>query len=403
MQPVSQRLKEFNAPLSSEMLPIKYKVMCESPYRFFRGTCHLFYEDLHAGNTLPESPIVWMCGDLHIENLGTFKGDNRLVYFDLNDFDEAILGPAIWEAVRMTTSIFVAFEYMKVEQKKAAKCAALFLDTYSKVLLEGRSKFIDSRTAVGIVKRFLDVVTKRKEKELLKKILKKDNRKVAIKIDKEKYFKLDKEFKNKLIAHVQDWIKNKNDSPYNFLVVDACSKVAGTGSIGANRYLLVLQSKRKEKEFILLDMKQADPSSLTSFMNIEQPGWPSEAMRIVSIQKRLQEVSPALLSTTIFEGQSYVMQEMQPAEDKVDFDKVVNNYRELSEVIIQMATLTASAQLRSGGRQGSAIADDLISFGERTDWHNGVLQYSIDYARQVKLDYHSFVQEYKNGYFNPGN
>ncbi len=80
------------------MVQIKYKLMTENMFRFFRGTCHLFYEDLSKTNTIPPAPLTWICGDLHLENFGSYKGDNRLVYFDLNDFDESILAPGIMGA-----------------------------------------------------------------------------------------------------------------------------------------------------------------------------------------------------------------------------------------------------------------------------------------------------------------
>ena len=43
----------------------------------------------------------------------------------------------------------------------------------------------------------------------------------------------------------------------------------------------------------------------------------------------------------------------------------------IEKVVADMAALTASAQLRSAGRQGSNIADKLIGvFGLDKHWHN---------------------------------
>ena len=67
---------------------------------------------------MPPSPQTWIWGDLHIENFGSFKSDNRSVYFDLNDLDEAVLAPASWELARIVTSIFIAFESLEIEQKR---------------------------------------------------------------------------------------------------------------------------------------------------------------------------------------------------------------------------------------------------------------------------------------------
>src|ERR1700730_17049882 len=107
---VSERIRTFNAQLIPDKVQLKYKLMAADVFRFFRGTCHLFYEDLSNQSLIPGTPAVWMCGDLHLENFGSYKGDNRLVYFDLNDFDESILGPASWELARIITSILVAFD-----------------------------------------------------------------------------------------------------------------------------------------------------------------------------------------------------------------------------------------------------------------------------------------------------
>src|SRR6202012_6142588 len=123
MTDLAQRLQLFNRDLLPEMVQLKYEAMAENPFRFFRGTCHLFYEDLAAATPLPLSPLAWICGDLHLENFGSFRGENGLVYFDLNDFDEGVLAPAAYEAVRMVTSIFVAFGTLKIEAQKALKMA----------------------------------------------------------------------------------------------------------------------------------------------------------------------------------------------------------------------------------------------------------------------------------------
>ena len=45
MKRVSARIKKFNAPLLPDKVKLKYQLMCESMFRFYRGTCHLFYED----------------------------------------------------------------------------------------------------------------------------------------------------------------------------------------------------------------------------------------------------------------------------------------------------------------------------------------------------------------------
>jgi uncharacterized protein (DUF2252 family) len=126
---IPERIKEFNKERLPQYTALKYQMMSQSAFRFFRGTCHLFYEDLSKNEKIPESPLAWICGDLHLENFGSYKGDNRLEYFDLNDFDEAVLAPALWELARMVTSIFVGFDSLKISLQQAKDAASLFLKT----------------------------------------------------------------------------------------------------------------------------------------------------------------------------------------------------------------------------------------------------------------------------------
>jgi len=101
---VEERIEAFNQGRESERLALKLQALERSAFTFLRGTCHLFYADLPAHPLLQDAPATWVCGDLHLENFGTYQGDNRAVYFDLNDFDEAALAPCSWEVVRLLAS-----------------------------------------------------------------------------------------------------------------------------------------------------------------------------------------------------------------------------------------------------------------------------------------------------------
>jgi uncharacterized protein (DUF2252 family) len=403
MPDISKRILEFNADRLPEMVQLKYEAMAENVYRFYRGTCHLFYEDLAKTAHLPPSPLTWICGDLHLENFGSYKGDNRLVYFDLNDFDESILAPASWELVRMLTSIFIAFENLDIEGKKALNMAQMFLKNYSATLACGKAISIDPRTAKGIVCDFLTAVAKRKEKELLKKRTETNKKhKLILSVEHEKHFKIGKPLRAELYHHINDWIDTSNDGPYNFKVINCVFRLAGTGSVGVKRYLFLLKSLNTKNKYLLLDMKQARASSLQPYVKGKQPKWLSEADRVTSVQQRMQNTLPALLGTTIFRGDPYVLQEMQPTEDSINFEQIKDEYRDIYQVIDEMAILTASAQLRSGGRQGSAIADELIAFGKNGQWQDNALQYSLNYTKRVKQDYKEFIKGYKKGIYRSG-
>jgi uncharacterized protein (DUF2252 family) len=399
MTTIKKRIKDFNKDYLQDKVQLKYSFMSENSYRFYRGTCHLFYEDLSQHDSLPYSPLVWTSGDLHIENFGSYKSANGLVYFDLNDFDEAVLAPALWELARMVTSIFVAFDALEIGDEEGFRMAKVYIKSYCEILIKGKALYIEPQVAQGIVCTFLSAVASRKKKDLLQKKTIRKKGKISLLLDDDRHLPVDKPLKKALKNHINDWIKNNNDSPYNYKVADAVFRIAGTGSVGVKRYAFLLKSVNDHDSYLLLDMKQATPSSLKPYVKAPQPKWQSEADRMLTIQTRMQNISPALLSTTVFDKESYVIQEMQPTKDKINFKVIKDRYRDIYQVIYDMAKLTASAQLRSSGHQAAAVADDLISFAQNDQWQDVLLKYSKDYAKKVKNDYLAFVKAYKAGYY----
>src|SRR6266446_3731117 len=107
---------------------MKYQRMLANSFAFFRGTCHLFYEDWPAESPLNSAPPAWICGDLHLENFGTYKGDNRLAYSDTNDFDEACLAPATWDLVRFLANLIVAGKVLGMDGNTVNNLMRVFLD-----------------------------------------------------------------------------------------------------------------------------------------------------------------------------------------------------------------------------------------------------------------------------------
>jgi uncharacterized protein (DUF2252 family) len=399
MAKLSARLKAFNQPLLPDMVQLKYEAMADNAFRFYRGTCHLFYEDLSTVTTIPLSPLTWICGDLHLENFGSYKGDNKLVYFDLNDFDESVLAPASYELMRMLTSIFIAFDALDIEPVKALKMAQLYLKSYSATLAKGKAISIEPRTAKGIVCEFLSAAERSTARDVLKKRTISKKNKIMLSLEDERHFKIDKKLKHELKAHINEWIANSSDGPYNYKVKSMVFRLAGTGSIGLKRYLFLLKSTTTKNKYLFVDMKQSRQSSVMPYTKVQQLDWPTEAERIITVQQRMQNVSAALLSTTVFREEAYVIQELQPVKDTIKFKLLKDQYRDIYQVIDDMAALTASAQLRSGGIQGSAIIDELAAFGRDKGWQDHLVSYAKKYAAKVKRDYKQYLADYKAGVF----
>src|SRR5262245_45006425 len=90
----------------SQLVPIRYGRMMQSPFAFYRGAAAIMAADL-AG--IPTSDIrVQACGDCHLMNFGGFATPERRIIFDINDFDETLPAPWEWDVKRLATSVVIA-------------------------------------------------------------------------------------------------------------------------------------------------------------------------------------------------------------------------------------------------------------------------------------------------------
>jgi uncharacterized protein (DUF2252 family) len=394
---VVARIGRFNSGCDPERVALKYREMRKSPFAFFRGTAHLFWEDLGARTSaLPDSPLVWACGDLHLENFGAFQGSNGLSYFDLNDFDEAALAPAVWEVSRFATSLYVASPAMRVTRSDANDLVKVFLDAYQAALVRGKAGWIERISATGMVRTLLDRVKRRKRASLIASRTKRDKGKRRIEIDGKHTLPATAEQKKEIARWLAAFAKSQSNSKF-FEILDVARRVAGVGSLGLDRYVILVRGDGGSDGNALLDAKQARASSLAKFDKERQPVWKSEADRIVSIQHRMQAMAPALLDAVRMEQDGYVLRELQPSKDRLTLKETKGHPRRLRPTIETMGRLTAWAQLRSGGRDGSAVIDDLIGFARGDSWQRELIAYARSYAARVDRDYKEFEAAEKEG------
>jgi len=391
---VTSRIFNFNQDREPERLALKYKAMSANPFAFFRGTCHLFYEDWSHEGVLDAAPLAWICGDMHLENFGSFKGDNRLTYFDMNDFDEAILAPCTWETARLLTSILIAAESLKVNRPEAIALCHCFLDSYTAALVDGKARWIERSTADGMIKSLLQSLKQCSREQFLnsrtvlvggKRSIREDGKK-ALPVSDADYSK---------IALFMNAFAASQSVPGFFKVRGISRRIAGTGSLGIERYVILIKGYGDPHGNLLLDLKQARPSALSPYLkNNTQPSWLNEAERVVTVQKRVQAISPAFLSAQVITGKPYILRELLPSQDRLRLELWNGKLRRLENVMNAMGKLIAWGHLRSSGRQGAATADELIEFAQNQGtWRKPLLEYAEDYAQHVVTDWQAFSQD----------
>jgi uncharacterized protein (DUF2252 family) len=88
------------------LVNLKYELMADSPFGYYRGAVPVMAADLSA---LPNTGIMsQLCGDAHVRNVGAYAAPDGRLVFDINDFDETIRGPFEWDLKRMAASISLA-------------------------------------------------------------------------------------------------------------------------------------------------------------------------------------------------------------------------------------------------------------------------------------------------------
>ena len=409
MQDPVRTILTYNAGREPERLALKYRAMCASPFVFLRGTCHLFYARLPDAQVLREAPHVWACGDLHLENFGSYRGDNRLVYFDITDFDEAALAPLSWDLARLLTSVLCAATELGLARTPArAMCRAL-IDSYAQALAEGSPRWIERDVATGPVKVLLDGLRERRRIDFLdsrtERHKERSSKRRRLRIDGKRALAATDAEHARVTQLIGRFAKGQDD-PRFYDVIDVARRIAGTGSLGLERYVVLVAgkgsaAKRDAEKRVgdsnqLLDLKLARPSSLDTplreRLKLAQPHWPHAAERCTALEQRLQAVPAAMLHPLIARDRSYVLRSLLPSQDRVSLDPKHTDTTELAQALRDMGRLAAWAHLRASGRQGAANADALIAFGmQRKAWAPALMGVAEACAAEVKRDWQAWA------------
>jgi uncharacterized protein (DUF2252 family) len=393
---VIARIRFFHKDQDPTLVKRKYQALRANVFAFFRGTSFLFYEDWPVASPLDQAPLVWVCGDLHLENFGGYKSDDRKIYFDLNDFDEATLAPSTWELARMLTSVLVGGEVLKIKRAEALAQCHLFLNAYSQALIQGKAHILGQDEASGPIKRLLSELAQRKRKDFLKeRTVLKDGKRV-LRIDQVKMLSVSGPERERVISAFHAWSATQPNPPF-FRVLDLGQRIAGIASLGLKRYALLVEGKGSPDQNYLLELKQARSSTLQLHLAIPQPTWMSEAERIVAVQQRMQAMPPALLHALSLEKDSFVLKELQPSQDRIALQSLTGDLDRLDVLMQTMGRLTAWAQLRSSNQQGSVSKAELFTFVKAQQGQHALLEYAQTYARQTEKDYQTFCKALDRG------
>jgi uncharacterized protein (DUF2252 family) len=394
-QSVAQSILDYNRGRDPEILRRKFELLRADPYAFYRGTCHLFYRSLPRNAVLATAPTLLVCGDLHLENFGVYKGDNRLAYFDLNDFDEAALAPFTHDLLRFVSSIHVAARHLRLSTRQAEELGGLFLDRYRHWILDGKARWLERSTADGMVRDLLGSVIGRTRLQLLKARTVRTGRGRRLRLN-ERALPIEKQQRAKLKVFIERFGAARGEQRF-YRLLDAARRVAGKGSLGLERYVLLVEGKGSPRGNYLLDLKVAVPSALR-LINVRRAfRWATQAQRVVTTQRVAQAISPALLQAVTIGERSYVLKELQPMTDRLDFARWDGRIERLELTVASMGAVTAWAHLRTCCRYGACALEDLQRYVADSRWERALPALAVRCSERSLEQWSAYSKVYDAG------
>ena len=397
----------------------KFRKMAASPFAFYRGSAPLFYADvvrLEDPWADERTSRVWIQGDLHAENFGTYMDAAGILVFDVNDFDEAYVGHFTWDLRRMAASLALlgfakalsdeAIERMiacygraYVEQVRAFATGAhdrefrLTLENTDGVLhevlmrarLETRVGLLNASTSVEGAERHFSLGSGVRRLE--------DDERSAVEEAYEGYLDTIPE------------VKRQHSVSYS--VKDVVGRAGfGIGSAGLPAFSLLVEGRTQALENdVVLSMKQgnvAAPSRVVSDREVEEY-FEHQGHRTAVSQRALQAHADPWLGWCALGGVGQVVKEVSPYEADIDWDQV-SDLDEIMSLLEHLGQATAKVHCVSDSGSDQALVDfqteaaimDAVD-GREDDFARDLVEFGRAYGDLARDDHRRFVDAFRNG------
>ena len=399
-------LARSNEGRLSDLLRLRMGRMVASRFGFLRGSSSVMAWDL--AHTPVSGIQVLIDGDAHLDNFGLFGTVERDVVFDLNDFDEAIVGPWEWDVKRLVTSVEVAgrdlgldratrraavreclrgyrWEVRRLERKGALAIWYMFLFTARK----GADIPLDAQTR-AIVQEASAKAGRRTSATLLGQVaVRRRDGTWRLRESPRLQTQLPSDTKKKVIEALGQYAYSlPRDRRYllsRYHVVDVARDVAGVGSLGTRVYLALLFGNG-EDDPLFLQVKEGTVPAATPFVRaLPQEFIDNQGKRVVVAQMGLNSSPDILLGWTRMDGRPFYVRQMRNMKGAVLWERLRGRafpryVRACGAVLARAHARSGDAAMISGYWGASSVMEDaLVRFAE--SYGN---QVDKDHARLVK-------------------
>lgn len=397
----------------------KFRKMAADPFAFYRGSACLFYADMADREDRwadERTGRVWIQGDLHAENFGTYMDGSGVLIFDVNDFDEAYIGHFTWDLQRFAASVALMCWQKALSDAEISRLIETFVRSYMKqvhwfVDVEDDSSFsLNLRTARGAVLSALQSARLSTRAGMLDRITRVDQWDRRFR-DAPGVRRLDDPERDKVVGAFERYLetipKAKRRSEVTYDVKDVVGKTGfGIGSAGLPNYTILIEGFNQALDNdIMLSMKQgnvAAPSRVVSDQKVRDY-FQHHGHRTAISQRALQAHADQLLGYTEIDGIGFVVNELSPYESDLEWDDLTEP-DELAEVIEQLGQAVAKVHCVGDADSDQSLVDfqteDAIvaAVGDRLDdFVADMVSFGLEYAATVREDHRHFVEAFREG------
>jgi len=327
----------------------KFRKMSATPFAFYRGSAALFFSDMATENDQvfldEKTSRVWIHGDLHAENFGTYMNGAGILVFDINDFDEAFVAPFIWDLKRLAASLSLIGIKKALSDDEIRQIISELVRGYAqqvKHFVEGEDSSDFALTLENTTGKLREVLLEarlRSRVDLLNVITEIKDYDRSFRMGKFN-FPITKRTRKKVESAFRRYLKtipqNKLQAEMNYHIKDIVeTRGVGIGSAGYEIYTILLEGPNQALENdIILSVKQGQvPSASRVVIDENLHGYfKHNGHRTVISQRALQAHSDPWLGFTDIDGTGRVVVELSPYEADLDWDEV-NGLTDMLELV----------------------------------------------------------------------
>jgi uncharacterized protein (DUF2252 family) len=397
----------------------KFRKMAADPFAFYRGSACLFYADVAAGQDRwadERTGKVWIQGDLHAENFGTYMDGAGVLIFDVNDFDEAYVGHFTWDLKRFAASVALMCWQKALSDEVITELIETFAHSYVRqvrwfVDVDDDSSFsLNLLTARGAVLSALQSARLSTRAEMLNHLTVVDEydrrfRELSgvVRLHDAERSKVEAAFKRYL-----DTIPtSQRFRGIAYDIKDVISKTGfGIGSAGLPSYTVLIEGFNQALDNdVVLSMKQGNVAAPSRVVDDPQVHafFRHQGHRTAVSQRALQAHADPLLGYTDIDGVGFVVSELSPYEADLDWSELTEP-DELSEVIEQLGQAVAKVHCVSDTDSDQSLVDFqteeaiVAVIGDHEDeFVTDLVEFALSYASTVRDDHRHFVEAFRGG------